>query len=249
VKQSLLAIIPLLVLATTLNVYAGGPRMDYPEDATEEGAYCWVDGYDAGFAGKYDKDRAIECVILADDEYNRSWKYACKDAGYMPNECQYFKSHPEDLEHAGLYEENRRHCYDVGYAEGKNSTSFNKKEDGACSEFNNSYEHGFSAGCQSIEGNTDDSCELKIKGYKVYCPNNPDDPACIEFLHDPSNKKPHTISSSVCDQAPYHPGCPQIVDPERYCLNTDDPAFCKTVGDICDEDGTVKPEGAYCKTN
>jgi hypothetical protein len=141
-KQSLLTIIPLLVLATTLNVYAGGPRTDYPSDATEEGAYCWVDGYDAGFAGKYDKDRAIECVILADDEYNSAWKVSCKDAEYMPNECQYFKNHPEDLEHAGLYEENRRHCYDVGYADGKNSTLFNKKEDGACSEFSDSYESG-----------------------------------------------------------------------------------------------------------
>jgi hypothetical protein len=29
---------------------------------------------------------------------------------------------------------------------------------------------------------------------------------------------------------------------------TDDPVFCKTVGDICDEDGSVKPEYAYCKT-
>jgi hypothetical protein len=88
----------------------------------------------------------------------------------MPNECQYFKNNPQDLEHAGLYEENRRHCYDVGYAEGKNSTLFNKKKDSACSEFSNSYEQGFSAGCQSIQGNTDDSCELTIKGDKVYCP-------------------------------------------------------------------------------
>jgi hypothetical protein len=61
-KQSLLAIIPLLMVATISNVYASGPRLDYPDDATEEGAYCWVDGYDAGFAGKYDKDRADECV-------------------------------------------------------------------------------------------------------------------------------------------------------------------------------------------
>jgi hypothetical protein len=36
--------------------------------------------------------------ILADDEYNSAWKYGCKDAGYMPNECQYFKNHPDDLD-------------------------------------------------------------------------------------------------------------------------------------------------------
>jgi hypothetical protein len=238
------------MVATISNVYASGPRLDYPEDATEEGAYCWVDGYDAGFAGKYDKDRADECAILADDEYNSSWKYACKDAGYMPNECQYFKNNPQDLEHAGLYEENRRHCYDVGYAEGKNSTLFNKKKDSACSEFSNSYEQGFSAGCQSIQGNTDDSCELTIKGDKVYCPDNPDDPACTEFLHNATNKRP--AETGICaGMGDPRPGviCPQEHDPEMYCLNTDDPVFCKTVGDICDADGSVKPEDAYCATD
>jgi hypothetical protein len=55
-KQSLLAIIPMLVLATTANVYASGPRLDYPEDSTDEGKDCWVEGYDAGFAQKYDKE-------------------------------------------------------------------------------------------------------------------------------------------------------------------------------------------------
>lgn len=69
-KQLLLAIIPMLVLATTANVYAGGPRLDYNDDSTEEGAYCWVDGYDAGFAGKYDKNRAKECFENGQDQYN-----------------------------------------------------------------------------------------------------------------------------------------------------------------------------------
>jgi hypothetical protein len=177
-KQSLLAIIPLSMVATISNVYASGPRLDYPEDATEEGAYCWIDGYDAGFAGKYDKDRADECAILADDEYNSAWKYGCKDAGYLPNECQYFKNNPDDLEHAA--------------------------------------------------------------------------PACTEFLHNATNKNtPSPYGACAPGQQPdtYHPGCPQVLDPERYCLNTDDPAFCKGIGDICDEDGSVKPEYAYCKAN
>jgi hypothetical protein len=43
--------------------------------------------------------------------------------------------------------------------------------------------HSFSAGCRSVEGNTDDSCELTIQGEERYCPNNPDDRACTEFLH------------------------------------------------------------------
>ena len=38
----------------------------------------------------------------------------------------------------------------------------------------------------------------------------------------------------------------EVVNPERYRLVTDDPAFCKTIGDICDADGFVKPEDAYC---
>jgi hypothetical protein len=29
-------------------------------------------------------------------------------------------------------------------------------------------------------------------------------------------------------------------------MRSDDPAFCKTIGDICDADGFVKPEDAYC---
>jgi hypothetical protein len=54
------------------------------------------------------------------------------------------------------------------------------------------------------------------------------------------------INNHFLLRPPYHPGCPQIHNPERYCLVTDDPAFCKTIGDICDADGFVKPEDAYC---
>jgi hypothetical protein len=31
--------------------------------------------------------------------------------------------------------------------------------------------------------------------------------------------------------------------------NPDDPAFCKTIGDICDPDGFVKPGDAYCRSD
>jgi hypothetical protein len=42
-----------------------------------------------------------------------------------------------------------------------------------------------------------------------------------------SNKKPFPPKSgSVCDQEPYHPGCPQIVNPEEYC--TCIPNICET---------------------
>ena len=67
------------------------------------------------------------------------------------------------------------------------------------------------------------------------------DIACSEFLHDASNKKPAEIYNS--------PGCFKDLDAEKYCLNYNDPTLCKTVGDICDVGGFVKPEDAYCKSD
>ena len=43
--------------------------------------------------------------------------------------------------------------------------------------------------------------KLTIEGHANYCPNNPDDPACAEFLHDTSNKRP-AENGSVCGQEP-----------------------------------------------
>ena len=54
--------------------------------------------------------------------------------------------------------------------------------------------YGFRAGCE-LE-NTDDTCELTIEGHELYCPDNPDDPACTEFLHNATNKKPAEICNS-----------------------------------------------------
>jgi len=246
----LITIISLLMLTAIPSAYAGGPRLDYDEayEDVPGAPECWVDGYDAGFAAVYDKDRANECNDIPGDQYNRSWPYGCKDRGLTDSECNEIKNNPDDdVDHESLQERNRSDCYDDGFEDGKISNSFNKDIDSACSEYGSAYEGGFSAGCQSVEGNTNDSCELTIEGHEIYCPDNPDDPACTDFLHDASNKKPlPPKSGSVCDQEPYHPGCPQIVNPERYCLVTDDPAFCKTIEDICDADGFVKPEDAYC---
>ena len=61
-----------------------------------------------------------------------------------------------------------------------------------------------------------------------------------EFLHNTTNKKPAEICNSPG-------GCFKDQDAEKYCLNYNDPTFCKTVGDICDAGGFVKPEGAYCR--
>jgi hypothetical protein len=231
------------------NVYASGPRLDY-DQAYEDvpGApECWVDGYDAGFAGKYDNDRADECNDIPGDQYNRSWQYGCIDGGLTKQDCDQIKNDSQDLgSHEQLREQNRRDCYDDGLEDGENSNPFDKDRDSGCSEYSNMYESGFDAGCQSVEGNTPDSCELTIRGVENYCPWRPDDPACTEYLHDPSNKGP-AESGLICGQEPSHPGCFKNQDPERYCLLSDDPAFCKGVGDICDTDGFVKPEDAYYK--
>jgi hypothetical protein len=145
-----------VVSMTTASVYAGGPRLDYPDDATAEGADCWVNGYDAGFAGKYDKDRADECKENGEDNYNDSWSYACKDAGYMIDECEDFKINPvNDVNPNSLEEENRRNCYDDGYEDGNNNAYDNERRY-RCSEFGNPYGEGFMSACQS--GNTYDFC-------------------------------------------------------------------------------------------
>jgi hypothetical protein len=39
-----------LTIIPVSSVFAEGPRLGYPSDSTSEGADCWVDGYDAGFA-------------------------------------------------------------------------------------------------------------------------------------------------------------------------------------------------------
>jgi hypothetical protein len=200
---------------TISNVNAGGPRLDYDEryEDVQGAPECWVNGYDAGFAGDYDRNRADECKDIPGDQYNRSWPYGCKDGGLTEGECNEIKSDPDDnIHHESLQEENRRNCYDDGYEDGKNSNSFNTDRDSGCSEYSNSYQIGFKAGCQSVESNTADTCELTIKGHEGYCPNRPDDPSCSKFLHDPSNKK--TPSYGLCAQQAYHPSCPQITDPE-----------------------------------
>ena len=78
----ILAIIPIVIFLVP-NVFASGPRMDYDERYEDiPGApECWVDGYDAGFAGKYNIDRANECKDIPGDQYNASWEYGCADSG------------------------------------------------------------------------------------------------------------------------------------------------------------------------
>jgi hypothetical protein len=75
-----LAFIPIFILLVP-NVSATGLRYDWPDDATEEEFDCWINGYDSGFAGKYDSDRAREC-IEHEDNYDDLWAFGCKDATF-----------------------------------------------------------------------------------------------------------------------------------------------------------------------
>lgn len=85
---TVVAIIPVLIMATVPNVYAGGARDDYPGDATDDEADCWVNGYDDGFAGKYDEDRGRECEKIGSDNYDYLRNIGCRDAGLHPRECE-----------------------------------------------------------------------------------------------------------------------------------------------------------------
>ena len=82
------------------NVYAGGPRLDWDQRYEDiPGApECWVEGYDAGFAQKYDKDRADECADIPGDQYNASWGYGCIDSGLAEADCNDIKDNPQDIE-------------------------------------------------------------------------------------------------------------------------------------------------------
>ena len=248
--QLLLAIIPLLMLATIPNVSAGGPRLDYYSDSTKEGAACWVDGYDSGFAGKYDRQRADECSNEKYDEYNVSWDYACRDGGHTEEECNDFKNNPVDIEDfEALKSENDRTCYDAGIADGEAGKPFNIDRSSGCSEFGGiggGYKGGYQFGCETHT--TENSCELLIEGEENFCPDHPDIVACVNFLHNATNKIPESPVGPCSGMGDPRPGviCLQESNPEKYCLRYDNPVFCNTIGDLCDPDGFVKPEYPYC---
>jgi hypothetical protein len=145
---------------TVPNVYAGGPRADYDEryEDVPGASECWIDGYDAGFAGKYDKDRADECKDIPGNQYDTSWNHGCKNGGYMSDECEDIKYNPEVMNHKSLKEENRRVCYDDGFEDGLNNP-FDHERNNGCNDYGRAYYDGFVDGCTSVEGNTREICE------------------------------------------------------------------------------------------
>ena len=235
-----LVIIPMLAITTTANVYAGGPRFDYPDPGTQEEADCWIDGYESGFGEKYDNERASDCYENGDDAYNESWDFACMDTTRTEKECNDIRNNPVQVQDYGeLVKEIDLACRNDGYEDGKADRPFNKDRDKGCDEFGDQYGDAYKAACESH--NTESTCALIIRGEKAYCPDHPDIVTCVDFLHNATNKR--IAESGICagmgDPRP-NVSCAKEQEPEKYCLNTNDPAFCKTVGDICDVDG-------YCK--
>lgn len=228
-------------------VYAGGPRLDYGDDVTEEAADCWVQGYDSGFAGKYDSDRAKECLDNEDDAYNRSWDYACRDGGFNENQCANFINNSVEIDdYEALYQENGSNCYDDGRKDGQAHSPYNEDRSKGCGEYNPDYEQGYKSGC--ITDMTDNSCELVIRGEEGYCPFHPDIAGCVDFLNNVTNKRTENPMSACAGMGDPRTWviCPQESNPEGYCLMTNNTEFCKTIGDLCDEGGFVKPEYPYC---
>jgi hypothetical protein len=153
----------------------------------------------------------------------------------------------EDFE--ALKSENDRTCYDAGIADGEAGKPFNIDRSSGCGEFGGiggGYKGGYQFGCETHT--TENSCELLIEGEENFCPDHPDIVACVDFLHNATNKIPESPVGPCSGMGDPRPGiiCLQESNPEKYCLRYDNPIFCNTIGDLCDADGFVKPEYPYC---
>ena len=233
-------------MLTVPSVSASG---DSGDDATLEESHCWVNGYDSGFAGKDDKDRGRECKEHSDN-YNQMWVAGCENSLCTEKECSDVMNNPVEIEDfEALKGENDRTCYDAGSEDGKAGKPFNKDRDQGCQEFEgigDGYEGGYQWGCETHT--TQASCELLHEEKSYFCPNHPDIVACVEYLHNATNKRTENPLSACAGMGDPRPNiiCPQESNPEKYCLMTDNPTFCKTIGDLCDADSFVKPEYPYC---
>ena len=118
----------------------------------------------------------------------------------MPDECEGFKNNPVNIEdHEALQQENAQNCRNDGKNDAEADIPFNEDRDSGCDEYNPDYEDGYNAGC--IIDTTTATCELLIKGEKNYCPSHPDIVACVEFLHNATNKLPESQTGTVLEWA------------------------------------------------
>jgi hypothetical protein len=181
-----------LLIGSVSNVFAGGPRLDYPEDgeASQESNDCWIDGYDSGFAGKFDKDRNDECQEEEDNYYNFGWAVGCEDGHHNTTrtttgrsvwECIKIMNNPVEIEdYEALEQEIILDCRQDGEQDYKDGKPFHKERSSACGEYGNPYEEGYKSKC--LQDHTEGHCMIVIREEKNYCPFNPDVPECTDFL-------------------------------------------------------------------
>ena len=184
--------------------------------------------------------------------YRWTWDIGCKDSTRTEAECNELINNPVEIEgFDALASQNSSDCYTAGRDDSEANKPFNEERENGCYEFDDiggGYEGGYQFGCETHTAES--SCELRYEDKRNYCPDHHDVVGCTQFLHNATNKilENATVSSTLefCSS----PGtiCVQESNPEKYCLKYDDP-YCKTVvGDLCDEDGFVKPEYPYCTT-
>ncbi|MGH9927259.1 MAG: hypothetical protein ACRD5B_17985, partial [Nitrososphaeraceae archaeon] len=162
-------------------------------------------------------------------------------------ECVKIMNNPVEIEdYEALTQEIILDCRRDGEQDYKDGKPFHKERSSACGEFGGPYRDGYEYRCQ--QNYTESHCTLLIEEEKGFCPDHPDIAGCAEFLQNATNKQYVTPSESMYDECVslINLTCVEESNPEKYCLKYDDPAFCKTIGDICDEDGFVKPEYPYC---
>ena len=172
-----------------------------------------------------------------------------EDSLRTEEECGELINNPVEIEdYEALKTENDRTCYDAGQEDGKADKPYNKDRASGCDEFGgigDGYRGGYQFGCETHT--TQASCELLYMDKKNYCHNHPDIVGCVDFLHNATNKKtenPYSVCTGAGDPRPNFI-CPQETNPERYCLMYDNP-YCKFIGDLCDDEGFVRPEYPYC---
>lgn len=164
IYKKFLCLIPIygvfLILLTPYSAYASGPRFDYLDDATDQERTCYRDGYEQGFVGMYDSDRASECYTEGSDEYNKMWNYACLYTGRSESECNDIASNPEDVQETveELGEKNKQSCFDSGYNDGLDHP-YDHQRSKACNDYGSQYYHGFLAGCTAVANNTEEICK------------------------------------------------------------------------------------------
>ena len=149
---------PILLLAAVPSVYASGPRFDFPDPGTKQQQQCYRDGWEQGFAGVYDNERASECYETGLDWYNKIWTDACTQTR-SEAKCNDKRNDPVNVQENDeeLGEQNRQYCFDLGHEDGQNNP-FNQDLYRGCDDYPGMHYNGFIAGCMTAD-NTQETCE------------------------------------------------------------------------------------------